>query len=113
MKEFVRLMKALSDPNRVKIVTMLEVRELCVCELTALLGVAQPTVSKHLRILEDTGLVSFRKEGNWIIYRLNVECRGQARTMLGLVGQWLDKAPEIQGLRQRLPEVRHLRKIMA
>ena len=111
MKEFVRLMKALSDPNRVKIITMLGVRELCVCELTALLGVAQPTVSKHLRILEDTGLVSFRKEGNWIIYRLNAD-QDQARTMLGLVGQWLDKAPEIEGLRQRLPEVQHLRKIV-
>lgn len=112
MKEFIRLMKALADPNRVKIITMLGVRELCVCELTALLGVAQPTVSKHLRILEDTGLVSFRREGTWIIYRLNAECQEQARTMLGLVGQWLDKAPEIEGLRQRLPEVHNLRKSM-
>ncbi|MBU4177415.1 MAG: ArsR/SmtB family transcription factor [Desulfurivibrionaceae bacterium] len=113
MKEFVRLMKALSDQNRVKIITMLGVRELCVCELTALLGVAQPTVSKHLRILEDAGLVSFRKEGNWIIYRLNDECPDQGRTMLGLVDQWLDTAPEIEGLRRRVPEVRHLRKIIA
>ena len=112
MQEFVRLMKALSDPNRVKIITMLGVRELCVCELTALLGVAQPTVSKHLRILEESGLVSFRKEGNWIIYRLNTECQEQGRTMLDLAGQWLDKAPEIQGLRQRLPEVQNLRRPM-
>ncbi|MDG4476767.1 ArsR/SmtB family transcription factor [Thiovibrio frasassiensis] len=113
MKEFVRLMKALSDPNRVKIITMLGVRELCVCELTALLEVAQPTVSKHLRILEDVGLVSFRKEGNWIIYRLNDACEGHARTMLDLVDQWLDKVPEVQGLRQRLPEVDHLRKCLS
>ncbi|MBU1405972.1 MAG: metalloregulator ArsR/SmtB family transcription factor [Proteobacteria bacterium] len=113
MREFVRLMKALSDQNRVKIISMLGVRELCVCELTALLGVAQPTVSKHLRILEDVGLVSFRKEGNWIIYRLNNECPEQGRTMLGLVDQWLGKAPEIEGVRGRLPEVRHLRKITA
>ena len=113
MQEFVRLMKALSDPNRVKIITMLGVRELCVCELTFLLGVAQPTVSKHLRILEDAGLVSFRKEGNWIIYRLNGECREQARTMLALVDQWLDTAPEVEGLRQRFPEIRNLRKSMA
>lgn len=110
MKEFVRLMKALSDPNRVKIITMLGGGELCVCELTALLGVAQPTVSKHLRILEDSGLVSFRREGNWIIYRLNTECPDQGRAMLELVGQWLDNAPEIQGLRRKLPEVHNLRK---
>lgn len=112
MKEFVRLMKALSDPNRVKIISMLGVRELCVCELTALLEVAQPTVSKHLRILEDVGLVSFRKEGNWIIYRLNDGCDEHGRIMLALVDQWLDKAPEVQGLRQRLPEVDNLRKCL-
>lgn len=112
MKEFVRLMKALSDPNRVKILTMLGGRELCVCELTALLKVAQPTVSKHLRILEEVGLVSFRKEGNWIIYRLNDACEQHARTMLGHVAQWLKDAPEVQGLRQRLPEVENLRKCL-
>jgi len=113
MKEFVRLMKALSDPNRVKIISMLGVRELCVCELTALLGVAQPTVSKHLRLLEDADLVSFRKEGNWIIYRLNDACHEQGRAMLGLVGPWLDKDPEMKKLRKRLPEVHNLRKSIA
>ena len=112
MQEFVRLMKVLSDPNRVKIVALLGARELCVCELTFLLGVAQPTVSKHLRILEDAGLVAFRKEGNWIIYRLNAECPDHARTMLDLVDQWLAATPEIQGLRQRFPEIRNLRKSM-
>lgn len=113
MKEFVRLMKALSDPNRVKIISMLVVRELCVCELTALLGVAQPTVSKHLRLLEDAGLVSFRKEGNWIIYRLNEVCPEQGRIMLGLVAEWLDKDTEMKKLRKRLPEVQNLRKPIA
>jgi len=44
MKEFIRVMKALSDPNRVKIVKMLQYKELCVCELRALLKIAQPTV---------------------------------------------------------------------
>lgn len=113
MKDFIRLMKALSDPNRVKIISMLGVRELCVCELTALLGVAQPTVSKHLRLLEDAGLVSFRKEGNWIIYRLSDECHEQGRTMQDLVGKWLDKDPEMKKLRKRLPEVHNLRKPIA
>ena len=53
MKEFTRVMKALSDPNRVKIVKLLERRSLCVCELQAALGIAQPTVSSHLKVLED------------------------------------------------------------
>ncbi len=53
MKGFIKVMKALSDPNRVKIVKLLQHREMCVCELQAALGVSQPTVSKHLRLLED------------------------------------------------------------
>jgi ArsR family transcriptional regulator len=57
MKAFIRVMKALSDPNRVKIMKMLEAKELCVCEITAILGLAQSTVSKHLKILEDADLV--------------------------------------------------------
>jgi hypothetical protein len=49
-------MKALADPGRIKIVKMLEARELCVCEIHAALDLAQPTISKHLRILEEAGL---------------------------------------------------------
>ena len=56
MKEFIKVVKALSDPNRVKIVKMLQHKSLCVCEMRAALGVAQPTVSKHLKILEEAGL---------------------------------------------------------
>jgi ArsR family transcriptional regulator len=46
-------MKALSDPNRVKIIKMLQQKVLCVCEMRAALNIAQPTVSKHLKLLED------------------------------------------------------------
>lgn len=50
MKPFIRAMKALSDPSRVKIIKMLGRRELCVCEITALPGLAQPPVTKHLGV---------------------------------------------------------------
>jgi len=89
---------------------MLSDGELCVCELTALLGVAQPTVSKHLRVLEDAGLVSSRREGNWMIYRINERCRNQACVMLGLVGQWMKESADIKVLKEKLPMVQHLRK---
>ena len=49
MKEFIKVMKALSDPNRVKLLKLLQKREMCVCEIQAALGIAQPTVSKHLK----------------------------------------------------------------
>ncbi|MBU4121695.1 MAG: metalloregulator ArsR/SmtB family transcription factor, partial [Proteobacteria bacterium] len=61
MKEFIKVMKALSDPNRVKLIKMLQKRTMCVCEIQAALGIAQPTVSKHLKILEDAGLVGREK----------------------------------------------------
>ena len=70
IKTVTRIMKALSDPGRVRIIKMLEMRELCVCEIQAALGLAQPTVSKHLKILEDAGLVESRRERAWMIYRL-------------------------------------------
>ena len=63
MKHFVKVMKALSDPNRVKIIKMLQQRnDLCVCEMRSVLKLAQPTVSKHLKVLEDAGLVVGSKE---------------------------------------------------
>jgi len=61
MKGFIKVTKALSDPNRVKMVKMLQKKEMCVCEIQAALEIAQPTVSKHLKILEEAGLVEYQK----------------------------------------------------
>lgn len=90
MKDFIRVMKALSDPNRVKIMKMVARKELCVCEITAILGLAQPTVSKHLKVLEDAGLVESRKEGLWVNYgiRHNSESPYGAAMQKHLAG-WL------------------------
>ena len=63
MKEFIKVTKALSDPTRVKILKMLQKKMLCVCEIQAALDRAQSTISKHLKILEDAGLISFEKMG--------------------------------------------------
>ncbi|MEW6519892.1 MAG: metalloregulator ArsR/SmtB family transcription factor [Thermodesulfobacteriota bacterium] len=106
MKHFVRVMKALSDPGRVKILKVLGVRELCVCELRQLLGLAQPTVSKHLKILEEAGLVDYRKEGSWIIYRLSAGGDSEyAGVMLGHLRGWLNEEPQIQTMVDRLPQL--------
>lgn len=99
MKEVVRVMKALSDPGRVKIIKLLGTKELCVCEITALLGLAQSTVSKHLRILEEADLVTFEKDGSWINYRLSsAEGSPVARTILDNLGTWLNEDRQIQEL---------------
>lgn len=73
MRKKVKLFKALSDQNRVRIIKMLEEREMCVCEMTVVLELATSTVSKHLSILRDAGLVIDRKEGKWVNYSLNID----------------------------------------
>ena len=70
MKEFVKVMKALSDPNRVKLLKLLQRRKMCVCEMQAALGIAQPTVSKHLKVLERAGLIARGREAQWRPCRL-------------------------------------------
>ena len=70
MNPIVVIAKALSDLNRVRVVSMLTAGELCVCQVTAVLGLAASTVSAHLAELRRAGLVDEQKEGRWVRYRL-------------------------------------------
>lgn len=70
MKSIVAVAKALSDTNRVRTLLALRKGELCVCRIIALLGLAPSTVSKHMSVLRQAGLVQSRKEERWIYYRL-------------------------------------------
>lgn len=70
MRDFVKTFKALSDANRIRILKMLEIRELCVCEITEILQLATSTVSKHLAILRDAGFAVDSKDGKWVYYML-------------------------------------------
>jgi len=70
MKEFVAITKALSDPHRVRALFALRNGELCVCQIIELFGLAPSTVSKHMSILRQAGLVRCRKEERWMYYRL-------------------------------------------
>lgn len=96
MKEFIRVMKAAADPTRVKILKILEKRMLCVCELQTALGIAQSTTSKHLKILEDAGLVDSSKDGLWVNYRLaDGRQSPYAASLLGNLRHWLNEEPDI------------------
>lgn len=106
MKEFVKVMKALSDPNRVKILKLLQHRSLCVCELQYALGIAQPTVSSHLRVLEDAGLVSYQKSGLWVDYCLADGSRNPySASLLGNLRHWLGEDPQIAPMIELLPGI--------
>lgn len=103
MKEFIRVMKALSDPTRVKIVKILERRMMCVCELQTALGAAQSTTSKHLKILEDAGLVNAHKDGLWVNYTLADGRQSPfAAALLGNLRHWLNDEADINALMENI-----------
>ena len=106
MKNFIKVMKALSDKTRVKIIKMLQYRELCVCEIREGLQLAQPTISKHLKLLEDAGLIVSRKEGPWVNYFFNKNPDDIYSTaMLEHLKIWLEDDEEISGLIKILPDL--------
>jgi ArsR family transcriptional regulator len=76
--------KALADPARVAIVNRLSAAdEVCVCDLNAALDLSQPTVSHHLRVLREAGLVESSRRGTWAFYRLVPEAIAELRGTLG------------------------------
>ena len=107
MRDFIKVMKALSDPNRVKMIKMLQLRVLCVCEIQEALGLAQSTASKHLKILEEAGLITYFKEGLWVNYRLADGSRNPyAASLLGNLRHWLVDDAEVAALVAKLPDIR-------
>lgn len=72
-EELARALKALADPARLRLISMVAAaddQEACVCDLTEPLGLAQPTVSHHLKVLMDAGFLTRSKRGTWAYYRL-------------------------------------------
>ena len=107
MREFIKVMKALSDPNRVKMIKLLQRRVMCVCEIQEALRLAQSTASKHLKILEEAGLITYAKEGLWVNYRLADGAKNPyVSSLLGNLRHWLEEDAEVATLVARLPEIR-------
>jgi len=83
--ENAELFKALGDANRLMIVDMLSCGELCACRILEKFNITQPTLSYHMKILCDSGLVDARKDGKWTHYSLNEQAVQDFRDFLGLV----------------------------
>ena len=71
MSDTVRVFKALSDGTRLRILNILLERECCVCEVMQVLGISQPSASRHLSILHDAGLLKAKKQGIWMNYAVD------------------------------------------
>ena len=107
-REFMALTRALADENRVRMLLALQVGELCVCQITELFGLAPSTISKHLSILYQAGLVDSRKEGRWMYYALpRKDASGPARQAIRWVANALAEEPSIA------QDVARLTKILA
>ena len=106
MKEFIRVMKALSDLTRIKILKILENRFMCVCELQTAIGAAQSTTSKHLKILEDAGLVASQKDGLWVNYTLADGSQSPyAATLLGNLRHWLNDEADVASIMETIDKI--------
>ena len=106
MKEFIKVVKALSDPNRVKIIKMLQHKSMCVCEMREALQVSQPSVSKNLKILEDAGLVDFKKDGLWVDYHLTDGSKNPyVASLLGNLRHWLEDEEPVKEIVAKIPHI--------
>ena len=90
LDESTRTLKAFADPVRLRLLNLLsDDREVCVCYLHEALELPQPTVSRHLAYLRKAGVVSGRKEGLWVHYKLARSKSGLGRILLGCLGSCL------------------------
>jgi len=106
MRHLVRTTKALADETRIRIIGALQGRELCVCQLIELLGLAPSTVSKHLSVLWNARIIDSRKQGRWMFYRLaGKDAPRQVLVALDwIIGWFVDSSQFIQDDR-RLKEI--------
>ena len=95
---------AISDPGRLRVLMALAGRSLCVCQLTALLGLAPSTVSKHLSVLKQAGLVIEKKAGRWVFHTL-CDCDCSCRPVIDWVQEQLKHDEQIAADRLRLKEI--------
>ena len=107
LKQTIKVIKALSDESRLRIIALLDNRQdICVCEITAIIGLSQPTISSHLKLLEDAGLIDHKKDGLWVNYRLAAgDNSPYAANLLGNLRHWLQDDPKIEELVERLPTI--------
>lgn len=94
--EKTKIFKALSDPNRLRILKMLQTKSLCVCEITFVLKLATSTVSNHLKILRDLGFILEEKDGKWVNYMINPRPSDQrVSAILSQLDFWIDDQSSI------------------
>ena len=105
MRELLQVFKALSDETRLRILHLLSLKDLCVCELVDILGMTQSRVSHQLQILKNARLVRDRREGKWIVYSLDTQGKNSySEVLFALLKKTLSQDERIQEDSQRLKQ---------
>lgn len=97
-----RLFAGLADRTRLRLLNLMADQEICVCYFVEVLELPQPTISRHLAYLRRNGLVSARREGKWMHYRIATPGNPFARQVLAHTLRWLSENKELQRDRERL-----------
>ncbi|QNT75464.1 ArsR/SmtB family transcription factor [Dehalogenimonas etheniformans] len=109
MRDLIKVFKALSDENRLRILNLLLLRECCVCEVVQVLGISQTRVSRSLSQLYDAGLLDRRSEGLWNIYTLSSHLTDDYRNLIvKAVEQALSNNPIAVNDRKQLAQSKRL-----
>lgn len=101
-------LKTAGEPTRLRLLAILSIGDLTVTELTQALGQSQPRISRHLKLLQEAGLVSRFREGSWVFYRAET-----AHPLIGSILDWSKQDPVLERDRVRLAQVREARNVQA
>jgi ArsR family transcriptional regulator len=105
MRKLTKTFQALSDSNRIRILKMLEVRPLCVCEIREILQLANSTVSKHLSLLREAEFILDEKDGKWVNYSLNHQMQNEyISKLLPLISEWIPDEKVISEDRNKISQ---------
>jgi ArsR family transcriptional regulator, arsenate/arsenite/antimonite-responsive transcriptional repressor len=105
LKKIIKILKALSDESRIRIVNLLKAKKgICVCEITDIINLSQPTISSHLKKLEEAEIITFKKDGLWVNYYLNDKMDAESMELVYLIIRSLEKDPAIRKDLQKISD---------
>ena len=109
MKHILKVFEVISDANRLRILKLLELKEFCVCELAAILGITQPSVSRHLKKLKAAGLIRSGQNGFWTDYCLSKPDDSCGKVLMSNIRSWLNDDPVVRRDRLKAGQVNRAR----
>ena len=106
IEQVVRVLQALGQDTRLKIFKVLSLGMFCVCELEEIFGISQPAISHHLGILKDAGLVESCREGQWVLYKANLQRIAECQRLLeDFLGTPIQELPGMKEIAEKVREI--------